>query len=153
MKGRKYSHYLLNQLNKTRYKGRVAMTYTIINIVVRLLFVGFVLWKIFPDREVRQIRTPQLKELMQNDDIQFIDVSSPKQYNQFHIYGFENIPLKDIRKEATNLNKELPVVLVCQTGTKSNEACKRLKRRGFKKLANLQGGLSTWEPMHVERDK
>ena len=129
------------------------MTYTIINIVVTLLFAGFVLWKIFPAREVRQIRTPQLKELMQNDDIQFIDVRSPQQYNQFHIYGFENIPLKDIRKEATNLNKDQPVVLVCQTGTKGNEACKRLKRRGFKKLANLQGGLSTWEPMHVERDK
>src|SRR5699024_1213587 len=112
--------------------------YTIINIVVTLLFVGFVLWKIFPARGVRQIRTPQLKELMQNDDIQFIDVRSPQQYNQFHIYGFENIQLKDIRKEATNLNKDQPVVLVSQTGTKSNEACKRIKRRGFKKLANLQ---------------
>ena len=129
------------------------MTYTIINIVVTLLFVGFVLQKIFPARGVRQIRTPQLKELMQNDDIQFIDVRPPQQYNQFHIYGFENIPLKQIRKESTNLNKDQPVVLVCQTGMKGNEASKRLKRRGFKKLANLQGGLSTWEPMHVERDK
>src|SRR5699024_1835856 len=132
MKGRKYSHYLLNQLNKTRYKGRIAMTYTIINIVVTLLFVGFVLWKIFSASGDRQIRTLKLKELMQNDDIQFIDVRAPQQYNQFHINGFENIPLKDIRKEATNLNKEQPVVLVCQTGTKGNEACKRLKRRGFK---------------------
>ena len=136
-----------------KYKGRIALTYTIINIVVTLLFVGFVLWKIFPARGVRQIRTPQLKELMQNDDIQFIDVRPPQQYDQFHIYGFENIPLKHIRKEATNLNKDQPVVLICQTGTKGNEASKRLKRRGFKKLANVQGGLSTWEPMHVEREK
>src|SRR5699024_4861494 len=140
-------------LNKTRYKERIAMTYTIINIVVTQLLVGLALWKIFPAREDRQIRTPQLKERMQNDDIQFVEVRYTQQYNQFHIYGMQNIPLKDIRKEATKLNKDQPVVLVCQTGTKGNEACKRLKRRGFKKLANLQGGLSTWEPMHVERDK
>lgn len=129
------------------------MTYTIINIVVTLLFVGFVLWKILPARGVRQIRTPQLKELLQNDDIQFIDVRDPQQYEQFHVFGFRNIPLKHIRNEAKNLDQSQPVVLICQTGMKGNEACKRLKRRGFKKLANVQGGLSTWEPMHVERNK
>ena len=129
------------------------MAYTIFVIVVTLLFVGFVLWKIFPARGVRQIRTPQLKELMQNDDIQFIDVRAPQQYAQFHIHRFQNIPLKHIGKEAKNLDKDQPVVLVCQTGMKGNEASKRLKRRGFRKLANVQGGLSTWEPMHVEREK
>src|SRR5699024_5134105 len=118
-----------------------------------LLFVGFVLWKIFPARGVREIRTPQLKELMQNDDIQFIDVRAPQQYEQFHIFRFRNIPLKNINNEAKNLNKDQPVLLDCQTGMKGNEASKRLKRRGFKKLANLQGGLSTWEPMQVEREK
>lgn len=129
------------------------MTYTIINIVVTVLFVGFVLWKILPARGVRQIRTPQLKELMQNDDIQFIDVRDRQQYEQFHIYNFKNIPLKHIRKEAKRLEQNQLVVVICQTGTMGNEACKRLKRRGFKKLANVQGGLSTWEPMQVERNK
>jgi len=129
------------------------MSYTLLNIVVTLLFVGFVMWKIFPARGVRQITTPELKKLMQNKDIQFIDVRPPMQYQQFHIYGFQSIPLKSIRKAAKDLDKDKPVVAICQTGMKGNEACKRLKRRGFKKLANVRGGLSTWEPVHVDRNE
>lgn len=121
------------------------MSYTMINLVIPLLFVGFVLWKIFPARGVRQIRTPELKELLKNKDIQFIDVRTPKEYEQFHIHNFQNIPLNVIRKEAKQLDRELPVVVICQRGTRGNEACKRLKRKGFRKLANVQGGLSTWE--------
>lgn len=122
------------------------MLFTIINIVVTLLFVVLVFWKIVPARGVRQIRTPELKELLQNKDIQFIDVRAPSMYGQFHVHGFRNIPLNEIRKAAKELNQDKPVVVICQTGMRSNEACKRLKRRGFKKLANVQGGISTWEP-------
>lgn len=123
------------------------MSYTIFNIVVTLLFVAFVLWKILPPRGVRQIRTPELKELMSNKEIQFIDVRTPAEYQQFHVRGFRNIPLSVIRKEASQLDKSQPVVVICQRGPRGNEACKRLKRKGFTKLANVQGGLSTWEAM------
>lgn len=122
------------------------MSFTIINIVVTLLFVGFIFWKIVPARGVRQIRTPELKELLQNKEIQFIDVRAPGMYQQFHVHGFTNVPLNEIRKAAKILDQDKPVVVICQTGMRSNEACKRLKRRGFKKLANVQGGISTWEP-------
>ena len=75
----------------------------------------------------------------------------PIKYAQFHIYGFKNIPLKNIRSEAKELDKDQKTIVICQTGAKGNEACKRLKRRGIKDIHNVQGGLSTWDPIHIDR--
>ncbi len=127
------------------------MSYTILNIVVTILFVGLVLWKILPARGVKQIREDEVHQLMQSGEAQLIDVRKPEEYQQFHIRGFQNIPLKEIKNQATTLSKDKPVVTVCQTGTKGNEACKRLKRRGFHQLSNIQGGLSTLGPTPVKR--
>lgn len=111
-----------------------------------ILFAFFVLKKILPARGVDQITVDELRGMLKDDSVQLIDVRPPAQYSRFHIYGFDNIPLKDIRKEADTLSKDKKVVLICQTGAQANEASKRLKRRGFKDIANVRGGLSTWEP-------
>lgn len=108
---------------------------------------GFlVLKKILPARGVDQITVDELRGLLKDDSVQLIDVRPPAQFSRFHIYGFNNIPLKEIRNQSDKLSKEKKVVLICQTGAQGNEASKRLKRRGFTNLANVRGGLSTWEP-------
>jgi len=126
-------------------------SFIIFQIVVTILFV-FVIFKIIlPARGVKQITVDELRELLKDDSIQFIDVRPEAKYHNFHIHGFKNIPLKEIRKEADNLSKDKEVVLICQTGAHGNTASKRLKRRGFTKLTNVRGGLSTWEPIHIDR--
>lgn len=127
------------------------MSYVMLNIAVTVLFVGFIIWKILPARGVKQIRIEELHHLMEDEDVQLIDVRPQMKYQQSHIRDFKNIPLKEIKKQAAHLSKDKPVVTVCQTGAQGNEACKRLKRRGFKQLANVQGGISTWEPMRAAR--
>ena len=88
----------------------------------------------------------EVQDLQNRDNLQLIDVRNPAQFEQFHIYGFHNIPLKHIRKQAKNLDPAKKTIVVCQTGAKGNEACKRLKRRGIKNIHNMRGGLSTWQP-------
>lgn len=127
------------------------MAYDIVTIVITVLFIGFIFYKILPTRGVKQITVDELRPQLKEKDVQLIDVRPPAKYNQFHIYGFKNIPLRDIRKEAKQLDKNKKTILICQTGTKGNEASKRLKRRGFKNLANVRGGLSTWDPVHIDR--
>ncbi|HLQ96089.1 MAG TPA: rhodanese-like domain-containing protein [Pseudogracilibacillus sp.] len=127
--------------------------YDLILIGVTVVFVSYVLKKIIPGRGIGQITTDQLREYLNDESIkketQFIDVRKPTEYAQFHIPGFRNIPLKEIKKEAKNLNKTQKVVLIDRTGMKGNEAAKRLKRRGFKNIENVQGGLSTWTPVQL----
>lgn len=127
--------------------------YDLILIGVTVVFVSYVLKKIIPGRGIGQITADQLREYLNEEsikkDTQFIDVRKPMEYAQFHIPGFRNIPLKEIKQEAKNLNKNQKVVVIDRTGMKGNEAAKRLKRRGFKDIENVQGGLSTWTPVQL----
>lgn len=129
------------------------MIYDLILLGITILFVGFILKKILPGRGVGQMEADELREEINDnkDNLQLIDVRKPEAYAQFHIQGFRNIPLKDIRKQARQLDPAKKTVLVCQTGTQANEASKRLKRRGIKDIHNLRRGLSGWEPPRDNR--
>lgn len=127
------------------------MSIGVIKFFSSVIFAFVVLKIILPARGVEQITVTELHSRLQDESIQFIDVRPPAHYKRFHIFGFKNIPLRELRKKAATLDKHRPVVTVCQTGAYGNRACKRLKRYGFTQLANVQGGLSTWEPIHMHR--
>lgn len=126
------------------------MSLALVQCMLSVLFVLIVFKMILPAKNVEQITLSQLHERLQEEkgDTQFIDVRPRRQYEQFHVFGFRNIPLKDLRRQATTLDKNKPIVTICQTGVQGNRACKRLKRYGFTQLANVRGGLSTWEPFY-----
>ncbi|MGM8212288.1 rhodanese-like domain-containing protein [Virgibacillus sp. W0430] len=118
---------------------------------ISITFGALVLKKILPPRGVEQLTVDELRPMLKsntNDEYQFIDVRTVREYEKLHIYGFKNIPLHELKSKLNTLSKEKQIVVICQTGMRGNEACKRLKRRGFTKLANVRGGVSTWEPHH-----
>ena len=104
-----------------------------------IIFTFVILKTILPARGVEQITVRELHR------------RPPAQYRRFHVFGFKNMPLRQLGKQVASLDKDRPVVTICQTGALGNRACKRLKRYGFKKLTNVRGGLSTWEPVHSPR--
>ena len=65
-----------------------------------------------------------------------IDVRTPEEYKDGHIEGSLNIPLDEIGKEMSWLIKDVPVVLVCASGSRSAVAEKILKANGFEKVYN-----------------
>src|SRR5699024_3354520 len=97
------------------------MSGDILIFVISVTFAFIVLNKILPARGVEQITVDELRPILRDASIQFIDVRPVQQYSRFHIYGFDNIPLKDIRKRAETLSKDKKVVLICQTGASGNE--------------------------------
>jgi|SRR5690625_4738670 len=142
----------MNEKHKQKgHEGGRKMSLDMIKFLASITFAFVVLKKILPARGVTQMTVNDLRAQLKDESIQFIDVRPPAKYRQFHIFGFKNIPLRDIRKQAKNLSKDKKTIVICQTGARGNEACKRLKRRGFTNLANIRGGLSTWEPIHIDR--
>lgn len=115
-----------------------------IQIGLVLLFIVMITYRLFPAKGVPQISTDELKEKMDEDNSQFIDVRSPGEFKAFHIKGFENIPVRSLRKNIHRLDKDKEIVVLCHTGVRSSDACKRLKRRGFTNLINVKGGISKW---------
>jgi len=65
-----------------------------------------------------------------------IDVRTVDEYKNGHIKGSLNIPLNDIEGAMSWLIKDIPVVVVCESGSRSAHAKKILDANGFAKVYN-----------------
>jgi rhodanese-related sulfurtransferase len=80
-----------------------------------------------------------------------IDVCEADEYAAGHIAGAKNIPLSQLESKlaATVKNKDLPVILVCQSGMRSKKAVAIAKTLGFAKAESLSGGLGAWRSANL----
>jgi len=49
--------------------------------------------------------------------------------------------------------KESPVVICCRSGHRSAQACGQLKKSGFEKIHNLEGGTLAWQDAGLPLNK
>ncbi len=84
--------------------------------------------------------------LINREDAQIIDVRGSDEYVSGHLPDSRNIPLEQLEARAGELEKfkSTPRILVCQTGTRSEGACKQLEKLGFAKVNNLESGIAGW---------
>lgn len=75
---------------------------------------------------------------------QFIDVRTANEFNGRKVKGFNNIPLDQLGRRVKELNPELPVVVMCASGSRSMRAARILSKNGFKQIINVKGGISTY---------
>ena len=73
-----------------------------------------------------------------------VDVRTPHEYATRRIEGSRHIPLQELEKRASEIPMDKDVVLYCQTGMRSIMACRMLKRLGFSRIKNMEGGISSW---------
>lgn len=115
------------------------------NYVIIALFLFFILQRVLPTKGVRHISTSDLKEELRNKEKQFVDVRTPGEFKGNHIKGFKNIPLNQLSQKAgQELSKDKEVIVICQSGMRSKNASKILKKLGFAKVTNVKGGMLTW---------
>jgi len=81
----------------------------------------------------------------------FIDVRSPRKFEEEHIPGFELIPLETLRRRIDEIPPDRNIILACETGTHSYQASLILKANGIKNVKILEGGLRMW-PCRVSRE-
>lgn len=107
-----------------------------------LLFI--IIRRLLPAPGVKHITTADLKNELSTTDGQFIDVRTKGEFKNRNIRGFKNIPLHELPHKTNELSKDKNVFLICQSGMRSNKAAKLLKKKGFKKVTNVKGGMSAW---------
>ena len=96
-----------------------------------LLIVGFIAWRMMPAKGVRSVSTGDLKGMLKNKSVQFIDVRTPGEYKGRHIKEFKNIPLNTLKSQLASLDKSKETVVICQSGMRSGQAAKILKKEKF----------------------
>jgi phage shock protein E len=83
-----------------------------------------------------------------------VDVRTPEEYLCAHIPGAININLNSPKFEQriATLNHTQNYFLYCGTGMRSLAAMETMKKKGFTKLFDLDGGLTNWEKYALPMD-
>jgi len=116
-----------------------------INYLLLAILLFLIIKRFLPTKGVDQISTADLKLELKNKNKQFVDVRTPGEYKGNHIRGFKNLPLQQLSQKAENeLSKEKEVIVICQSGMRSKQASKILKKLGFSKVSNVKGGMNAW---------
>lgn len=117
-----------------------------INYAIFALLLLLLIKRFIPVKGIRNISTSELKSELNDNKKQFIDVRTPVEFNGNHIKGFKNIPLHQLAQKSKGLAKDKEVVVICQSGMRSQKASKALKKLGFTQITNVKGGVSAWRP-------
>ena len=92
-------------------------------------------------RNIDEITFSELEKIKNNSLL--IDVRSVQEYNEGHLDRAINIPIYNLKEDVYKniTDKNVNIVLYCQTGSRSKKASKILKEMGFNYVYNLRGGL------------
>lgn len=84
--------------------------------------------------------------LQQNDRVVLIDIRSNREICLGYIKGARFVPAGIIESEINHLSgdKEVPILVYCETGTRSIPPASRLKEMGFANARSLAGGYNAW---------
>ena len=88
----------------------------------------------------------QLQQMIREDPAtRILDVRTGGEFDSVHIPGSYNVPLDTLGEHADDLaDVEHPVVLVCKSGARADQAHTKLSGAGKQRLHLLDGGLDAW---------
>ena len=94
-------------------------------------------------------------QLINREKAVVIDVCEAGEFAAGHVGGAKNIPLSQLEEKLPGVvkNKALPVILVCQSGGRSNRAVAIAKKLGFEQAQSLAGGLGAWRSANLPVEK
>lgn len=75
-----------------------------------------------------------------------IDVCGAAEYAAGHVVGAKNVPLNELetRLPAVVKNKALPLVIVCASGGRAQQAAAMAQKLGYANAQALSGGMKAW---------
>ncbi len=84
-----------------------------------------------------------------------LDVRTPAEFEKGHLYQATNMDWNavDFGQRSSTLNKDQPVFVYCLSGGRSSAAAQQLRKEGFRKVYELNGGIIKWRSMGLPETK
>ena len=76
--------------------------------------------------------------------MQLVDVREPFEVQIARIDGSELIPLGSLEQSVGRIRTDVPVVVYCHHGARSDSAAAFLRRHGLRNVYNLDGGIDAF---------
>ena len=87
------------------------------------------------------------KNQISNDNVLLFDVRTMDEFNSGHLKGSINIDFYEEKlfdKFFKKVNKSKPIYIYCRSGNRSKKSFEKLKKLGFVKVFDLEGGYKNW---------
>ncbi len=100
-------------------------------------------------KDYKDITSEELRVMMkEKNKYQFLDVRTKQEYKSGHAFGFnKNIDYYKFSRNHSMLERidlDKPVVVMCQTGARSNGTCRMLSKMGCKEVYNFKRGIRNY---------
>jgi rhodanese-related sulfurtransferase len=99
--------------------------------------------------EMQTVNVRRLAELDGQGNIELIDVRTPAEYREVHAVIAKNAPLESLDPralmEARNGTAGEPLYVICRSGNRSTQACRKFVDAGFENVVNVEGGTQAWD--------
>ena len=101
--------------------------------------------RMFLLRSLRSYTPAEVAEKLKNNSIVLLDVRSVGERQSRSIKGSIHIPLQELRRRSSELEKykSREIVCYCASGNRSVSATATLNKLGFN-AANMKGGIAEW---------
>lgn len=86
-----------------------------------------------------------------NSETLVLDLRTAADYKKGHIKGSKSAPLSELAGSVSSFSayKDKPVLVYCNSGNTATRALNILKKAGFEKLNNLEGGIAAWREANM----
>lgn len=94
-----------------------------------------------------------LADKLQHNGPRVIDVRGQSEWNGGHLPKATHIYLGDLADRIADLKRDEPIVVHCESGTRSSIAASLLMARGFSDVTNFAGGFTAWRKAGLPIEK
>lgn len=99
---------------------------------------------------VKQYYWDDVEKLPRDGSVTLLDTRTPAEYAGGAAVGYINIPVDELRDRLSEIDKQKPVYVMCQSGLRSYIACRILAENGFD-CYNFSGGFRLYESVIREK--
>ncbi|MGD8567027.1 MAG: rhodanese-like domain-containing protein [Gammaproteobacteria bacterium] len=120
-------------------------------VIAFFVLLGLLLRTYITPGGAKSVTASQAVQLINHEDALLLDVRTQEEFQKSHILNAINIPLGllDSRIADIQEQKARPVVVVCQSGSRSQQAARTLKKHAFDRIHNLSGGMLSWQQANL----
>lgn len=116
---------------------------------------GYIIWDDIKDQltpaelaSTRRVSADNLMAFFRDNDVQIIDIRSPREFEAEHLPDAENIPLHKLAETMADRDRSQAYLVHCAGGYRSSAGVTLLQSLGFENIYDLEGGL---KPAYVEQ--
>lgn len=108
-------------------------------------------WPLISGGALGALTIAQAVTLINKEKAVVLDVRSTEEFALGSIAGAKHIPLAQVteRLEALVKNKELPLIFICTTGTRSQGIVSKARGLGYAKAQSMAGGMNAWRAANM----